>query len=223
MKRAKLAGLALCLLVVTWFTGCTSKLKGTADGLIDTRTGLIYQHASVVYKPVETGKKHGTLQVTDNFSVDVYRIEGLDPDQWLVTEDGDILYAQDVTLPTLTDMAPSAFQICQEDTSLHILRRVSEGNIVSALVTAYETGSSITYPSTMPVRSYTIRFESQAYPALLYCLTYVEYGSDLEYDGVSCGKYFLYSAFDSRFVPVGEDIHNIVTQGTANIDTEVDS
>ena len=55
-----------------------------------------------------------------------------------------------------------------------------------------------------------MRFESVQYPGFYYTLTYVEYANDLEIDGKSYGKYFLYNAFDQRFVPVGDEIHGVL-------------
>ena len=75
------------------------------------------------------------------------------------------------------------------------------------IVNAFTEGDSIPYPGTTPLRSYKARFESPQYPGFFYTLTYIEYASDLEIDGVSYGKYFLYNAFDQVFVPVGDEIH----------------
>ena len=40
-----------------------------------------------------------------------------------------------------------------------------------------------------------------------YTLTYVEYASDVEIDGENHGRYFLRSAFEDIFIPVGDEIH----------------
>ena len=35
----------------------------------------------------------------------------------------------------------------------------------------------------------------------------MEYDEDVEIDGVSYGRYFLRSAFEGIFIPVGDEIH----------------
>ena len=67
--------------------------------------------------------------------------------------------------------------------------------------------SSLSYPAASPLRSYKARFESSQYPGFYYSLTYVEYDEDVEIDGVSYGRYFLRSAFEGIFIPVGDEIH----------------
>lgn len=204
--------LILCLLLLS-LSACGAKLEETNQGVKDDGNGITYNHASVVYEPVEVGKKYGKLKVADKMSLELYCIEGLEPEEWLATEDMNVLYAEGVSLPTLSEMQPRAVQICANDTSLHVLRRVSDTQTVDALVTAWEQGTSLPYPSSTPIRTYKLRFESTLYPALYYCVTYVEYSSDLVVDEVNYGKYFLYSAFDGIFVPAGDTIHRIVVVG----------
>ena len=78
---------------------------------------------------------------------------------------------------------------------------------IASLVNAFTTGKSLSYPAGSPLRSYKARFESTQYPGFYYSLTYVEYAEDVEIDGESYGRFFLRSAFEDIFVPVGDEIH----------------
>ena len=122
----------------------------------------------------------------------------------LATEDCNIVYASDYDMPTLMEMMPTILHLC---TDSHEIKRLEDAVAVASLVHDYTEGESIAYPGTTPVRSYKARFESVNYPGFFYTLTYVEYADDLTVDEKSYGKYFLYNAFDQRFVPVGDEIH----------------
>lgn len=223
MRSRKLIALCLTLLVLPFLLiSCGKTLTESASGIKDSTTKINYNHASVTYEPVELGKKYGTLKVGEKVSLALYRIEGLDPTEWLATEDMNVLYADSVTLPSLADMEPTGLQICAKDVSVHVLRRIGDAEVVRAVTSAWTDNDSLTYPSRMPQKVYKLRFESELYPSLYYCVTYIEYSSDLELDGVNYGKYFLYSAFDDIFVPMGDAIHRIIThdgtdtEGTAS-------
>lgn len=108
LRRTAALALALILSVGTCFAGCGEKLRETG-GVIKTQDGQkTYRHASTTYEAVEVGKKVGTLTDTGGGSGTVYAIEGLSADEWLVTEEGYVLYADGVHLPTLTEMKPDA-------------------------------------------------------------------------------------------------------------------
>lgn len=201
---------ALLLLSSLLLTACGKTLKETSHGVTDKSGSLTYHHASVVYEPVEVGSKHGKLQVNDKMTLELYEIKGLSPDEWLATEDMNVLYADGVHLPTLAEMQPTALQICSEAASLHVLRRLSDAALVNAVTDAWVHGTSLPYPGLTPQRTYKLRLESSLYPSLYYCVTYIEYATDLEIDGVNYGKYFLRSAFDGVFVPMSDAIHRLV-------------
>ena len=112
LRRTAALALALILSVGTCFAGCGEKLRETG-GVVKTQDGQkTYRHASTTYEAVEVGKKVGTLTDTGGGSGTVYAIEGLSADEWLVTEEGYVLYADGVHLPTLTEMKPDAVQVC---------------------------------------------------------------------------------------------------------------
>lgn len=215
LSRAALAlSVLLLALTVTAASGCGTKLQETPEGVkINGEEEKVFLHASVVYEPVELGQKYGSLQVSESMKLKVWSIEGLSPAEWLATEDGDVLYAEDVHLPTLTEMSPASVQVCAYQASVHVLRRVGDPDVLSSLVTAWETAENAPYLNRTPLRSFKLRFESEAYPSLYYSVLYLEYAEDLVSDGVNYGRYFLYSAFESRFVPVDGALHALFDFG----------
>lgn len=183
---------------------CQVTLQSGDRGLYDKKNDISYSHASTVYEAISLVKEYGKLTVTDTESYTLYTIPGMKPTEMLATEDFNIVYASGIDMPTLMEMMPTILRICTDSREI---KRMENAIVVASLVNDYTEGESIPYPGTTPLRSYKARFESVNYPGFYYTLTYVEYANDLEIDGTSYGKYFLYNAFDQRFVPVGDDIH----------------
>ena len=215
--RSLITLLTAAVLAALLLTGCGTTLTEGRDGVIDKKNDRTYQHASVAYKPVEMGKEYGKLNIGESFSLDLYTIEGLSPEEWLATEEGDILYAEGVHLPTLTEMEPQAVIVCTEDTTVHVLRRISDAGIVTELAEAVVSGTeivSITSVSQTPSVFYTLRFESKVYDRFYYTVTYVEYEEPIVIDGVDMGRYFLYDGFDRLFVPVSDALRTAMGLST---------
>ncbi len=187
---------------------CKTTLKPGENGLYDDRKDITYSHASTVYEATALVKEYGKLALSAEESYLLYTVPGEDPTDILATEDYNIVYAQDVTLPTLSEMAPSILRLCVDSTE-HVreVGNVSDVVIVASIVHDFTTGENLPYPAASPLRSYKARFESPQYPGFFYTLTYVEYAEDVEIDGTNYGRYFLRSAFEGIFVPVGDEIH----------------
>lgn len=209
--------LLACLLTAAFLTGCGKKLTETSEG-VRVKDSTLFHHASTVYKPAEQGRRYGRLTVSEGMTLEVFAIEGLSTDKWLTTEDGDVLYADGVKLPTLLDLAPNAMQVFYQ-TSDHILRRVTSPAIVGGFAEAYENGTPVNYPNKPALRTLRVCFESGTMPALRYELTYLEYAEDIVIGEENCGRYFLYSRFDSRCVPVDGSLHEVLGLSDAGTGT----
>lgn len=208
VRRAAVA-LAL-LLTLGCVAGCGDDMKET-DGVLKTENGKTsFYHASTVYEAVEVGQKVGTLTET-SIKVDVYAIEGQSSDEWRVTEDGYVLYAEGVHLPTLADMAPTSLEVCTLSSGKRI-RVVTEADIIADAVKAYTEGKSADYglAPLETLHTYQLHFLSDTYDFLMINLTYIEYSEDIVQDGVDYGRYFLRSAFDGKFVPIGDGLHTLL-------------
>ena len=198
------------LLLILSLASCGVTLQSGENGLYDERHDISYNHASPVYEAISLVKEYGKLNVTEQESYVLHTIPGTDPTQMLATEDYNIVYANDLDMPTLQEMAPTILRVCND--SLEI-RRMEDAAVVARVVKAYAEGTSVDYPGTTPQRSYKARFESLDYPGFYYTLTYVEYSEDLVVNDVNYGRYFLYNAYDRRFVPAGEDIRAALDAG----------
>ena len=206
IKKALVIGLTSLLCAVS-LVSCKVNLQSGDNGLYDKKNDISYCHASPVYEAISLIREYGKLTVTDTESYALYTIPGMDPTEMLATEDFNIVYASDYELPTLMDMTPTILRVCSDAIEI---KRLENAVTVAAIVGDYTNGENLPYPGTTPIRNYKVRFESVQYPGFYYTLTYVEYANDLEIDGKSYGKYFLYNAFDQRFVPVGDEIHGVL-------------
>lgn len=196
------------LLCALSLASCKTTLKPGDKGLYDSQHEIAYSHASTVYEATALVQEYGKLALTDKESYALYTVPGTDPTELLATEDYNILYAEDVTMPTLLEMAPSVLHICVDSSeTVREVHRMDDVVAIAALVQAYTAGENLSYPAKTPLRSYKVRFESTEYPGFYYTLTYVEYAEELEIDGTNHGRYFLRSAFEDIFIPVGDEIH----------------
>jgi hypothetical protein len=196
------------LLCALSLASCKATLKPGENGLYDSQNKITYSHASTVYEATALVKEYGKLAVTDKESYALYTVPGMDPTEMLATEDFNIVYAEGYAMPTLLEMAPTVLRICVDGSeTVREIHMMDDAVAIAALVNDFTTGKSLSYPAASPLRSYKARFESSQYPGFYYSLTYVEYDEDVEIDGVSYGRYFLRSAFEGIFIPVGDEIH----------------
>ena len=207
LKKSLLILLALLLCTLS-LASCKTTLKPGDKGLYDKQKDITYNHASTVYEATSLVKEYGKLAVTSKESYTLYTVPSTDPTVMLATEDYNIVYATGYTMPTLLEMAPTVLHICSNTSATaHELCRIEDTVDISSIVMAVTTGENVPYPAIGSLRSYKVCFESTQYPGFYYSLTYVEYAEDLEIDGVNHGRYFLRSAFEGIFVPVGDEIH----------------
>ena len=207
LKKTLLILLAVTLCALS-LASCKATLKPGDNGLYDNQTKITYSHASTVYEATRLGKEYGKLALTQKESYALYTIPGADPTEMLATEDFNIVHAAGITMPTLLEMAPTILHICSDSTeTVHEIQRMEDSVAIASIVTSYASGKNLDYPAGSPLRSYKVRFESVQYPGFYYTLTYVEYAEDVEIDGENHGRYFLRSAFEDIFIPVGDEIH----------------
>ncbi len=217
MKLIKRILPALCLLLAFLFLcACGITIhEGLGEGdAMDKSSGTVWYHASTCYEAVALEKKLGNLVVGEH-KLELYKLPDMDPDKWVATEDKNVLYAEGVELPTLTEMAPDELIIYLDTSTEQQLKTIDKAETLKAVIDAYSQGESVLYPSKTPSATYRVRFKSEAYSGLYYVLTYVEYSSDYVVDDVNYGRYFLYDRFDQKFVPVGDEIRKALGLGDA--------
>lgn len=217
MKHIKKIALILCFCIsLMALTSCGVTIhEGLGEGdAMDKSSGTVWYHASTCYEAVDLEKKLGKLVVGEH-DLELYKLPDMDPAKWVATEDKNVLYAEGVTLPTLSEMAPETMIVYLDAATEQKLKTISNVDTLSSMIKDYTEGESVLYPSKTPLATYRVRFTSDAYPGIYYVLTYVEYGSDYTVEDANYGKYFLYDRFDQRFVPVGDEIHKALGLGEA--------
>ena len=220
----KIVSFALCLASVICLVLSSCSGSGTLiyekdkGGYVDSKSGGVYVHASTCYRPITMGEEYGEMKIGENVSYQLYAIKGMDTDEWLATESKDILYREDKKLPTLPEMKPHTLRICTTEKSGLEIARISEQKTVEAIARAYTDGRRVTYPMIAAARKYTVRFDGDLLDGICYELAYLEYAEDLEFNGESVGRFFLYDSYEKIFVPIGDEI-NSVLRGT-NTETE---
>lgn len=176
--------------------------KQNADTYVDGDTGITYRMAPTgSFEPVTYyNRVYGKLN-----GYPVHEIKGADKKEWLAVEiyDGvcDILCADGVTLPTLDAFGSSRILVCVDgETEVDCLTKVTDAADIAAVVgeiTEGKTAEALTSHSGV----FTLRFESETYPWLYYCVKYVV-GSDgncCYYDYFS-GSYIKASALVNEYI-----------------------
>ena len=177
MIKNKLMAALLCgaILCTSLLAGCSSPIKLKESGGKCVSGDTVYHHASTCYVPVTMGDKCGSLEVSSNQSLALHEIPDMDPNEWLTTEEGDVLYAEGVALPSLADMEPTAVYIYRNTAVLAKSTEILDADVVEHLVASCAEGE--TYTPTA-VATYVVRFKSDKYPGILYSLYYVEAGDN---------------------------------------------
>ncbi|MBQ9162166.1 MAG: hypothetical protein IJX74_02715 [Clostridia bacterium] len=219
----KIISFALCVVTVMclMLSSCSGGARLTdqnGSACVDAGSGIKYKYASVCYEPVALGDEYGELKVGEKLTYKLYTVPNMKESEWLATEDKNILYAEGVSLPALSEMKPNMLRICTTESSGLEICRIGNGDTVAAIAKAYEEGERVTYPLIAAEKKYKVKFDSSVLSGICYSLTYLEYSEDIEVDGVSYGRYFLYDAFDRIFVPVGDEIHAALAGKNAGSD-----
>lgn len=205
----------ICALLCAVFmlSSCSGgvKLTDSKGAYAEAKNGIKYNYASVCYEPVALGEEYGELSVGDMFKYKVYTVPDMNAEQWLATEENNILYAQGVSLPTLTQMNANTIRIFTMEKSGIEVCRMGDKTVVAAVAKAFEEGERIEYSAMPAVEKYKVKFYGDTLKGVCYALTYLEYSEDIIEGDVNYGRYFLYDAFDRIFVPVGSEIHNALT------------
>lgn len=167
----------------------------TENAYVDGRTGIAYHDAPGCYEPVAIGKEYAQLKYGRKTSVVFYEMGEMDPAKWLCEEGKTVFYADGVTLPTLTEMAPEQVHLCIEQASTMVLSTITDAEDIHALIDVWLNGEEVVYTGLEPNVNLRVKFESASYPGLYYSLIYLEYGD---------GTKMLYDRFAARCVDAGD-------------------
>ncbi len=222
MRKIICALLSAVVLLSLLLSSCSGgvKLTDKNGGCVDAKSGIRYNYASICYEPISLGDEYGELSVGDLFTYKLYTVKDMDKSQWLATEENNILYAEGVSLPTLTRMKPHTIGVFTMESSGLEVFRIGDAKLVESIAKAFEEGERLTYPLIAAAEKYKVKFYGDTLKGVCYSLTYLEYSDDIVENDVNYGRYFLYDAFDRIFVPVGSELHDalegVTTSATAS-------
>ncbi len=202
LLRAAATTLAVAMLGSTLLlTGCADqvKLTSTAEGFV-SNDKVTYQAAPTCYVPAGLGMVCGSLDGAADFGVELYTIPGADPSEWLATEAGDVFYADNLTLPTLTEMAPTMVEVYTNTEIMAKSTEIIDPSVVAGLVAACAEDKALDERVILSPgqANHCVRFCSEQYPSIQYELYHVQYKGD----------YYLYDRAHKKYYLIGKEIYD---------------
>lgn len=178
------------LLSVLSLVGCGRKFEARGMSIVDKKTGSSYKYLPACFEPAEkSNKEYGSAEIS-GAKQSLYSIRGLDTAKWLCTEWGDVLYAGEEELSTLSAFEPIRAYLCYTGGSVSVSFAVIEGDDLEKLVSTWNGGEAAVKPISDPDETYLIKFESEKFPGLYYSVSALIYGNDCyiynRYDGAKC-------------------------------------
>lgn len=183
---ASLLSVAMLLFSALAFGGCSRKLESQGMRIIDKKSGSAYSFMPAYLAPAARSKKAYGKATFSGASQELYTINGLDASEWLCTEWGDILYSGTDVINTLADFAPARAYICDTESTVSIALLEIKGDDVDAIRERWMTGDAAAEISAEPSKTYVLRFESDKFPGIYYCISLYEYAD----------KVLLYSKYE---------------------------
>ncbi len=168
------AALALALLVLMPFCGCGNRLKFSKGGLTDTKKGITYRFVSGCYFPKAISEEVYATFKHGDVSLDYFPIEGLSPEEWLVSETGDVVYSGGDRLPDLKEFGAESMLICYNSEVIISFAEITDPAFISKVIDAYYADAEPKSPN-YDSNTYRLMFSSPKYPALYYMLYLVSY------------------------------------------------
>ncbi len=175
----KIALISFVLVLALLMSSC-SVFRRTAfndDGsLEDSRKNITYKFAPACYEPIAIGDRYFTNR-TSGVKYKFYKIEGLDPTEWLSDGNGSVLYASDVSLPTLSELDPYKILLCRTEQDI-TFETISDKEEIDEVLDVYLNGNAVEYPAIASQYSMTVKFCSSKYEGIYYKLTYFRLAAD---------------------------------------------
>ena len=183
MKRIfSLFLLAAILLTSFSLASCGNKLKFKDGYYYCEQNGVSYQFVSFEYVPVAIGQEFAIMK-DGQIEYKFHEIQGATSDKWITTSDGNLFCAVGEKIPTLGEMDVSGILVCYEQTNVISLATIRNESEITSIKNDFISGDTVKFPNAEVDQHLKLRFSSEEYPWLYYCLSYVEYAIDIcEYD-----------------------------------------
>lgn len=188
--RAVILCLALMITTPMILCGCGRKLEAQGAQIYDKKSGSAYSFMPAYIEAASISKKsYAKAQLSGAYQT-LYTISGLDPELWLCTEWGDILYSGSDMINTLADFEPQSAYVCDTASTQNLALLKIAGEDLTPIIERWQNGEPTARPISDPTETYIIKFESEKYPGIYYTVSLLEYDSALylysKYDGARC-------------------------------------
>lgn len=228
----RILGLVLSAVAVLSVLSCSEKTPTLSSdgqgGYKDSKTDISYRGAPDCYEA------KGYLKdkvIAENDGISFYALEGASSTEWLWSPDFQmLLYARELTLPTLETFKTSGIYVCvEEDLKMKTAYDETDSEKVDEILSAFLDGDEVPYNNGKTARyTFYLKLYSEEYSFLLYNLLYVQYSEDyIVYDvdengevvgETNYGKDFLYDRSSDRCVTMGDELQKYIDAYYRNTD-----
>lgn len=180
----KTFALIICLAVI-WtsvsLVSCGKTLKYKDGNYYCSQNGVTYREVSFEYFPVAIGEKYAKLKDTQtDKEIELFEIQGADPEKWLSTETGTLYCALGEKIPTMNEMGIDRVVLCYEGAVVMALATITDVADVAYILNSFNNGNVLERPIGNEGESvYRLRMTSADYAWLYYNLSYMEYAEDI--------------------------------------------
>lgn len=182
----KITSVLLCALLacVCLLVSCGAPaMKQEGVGFRNPKTGITYFPAPANYGAQKAEGAEAYARIARN-GVDellFYPVEGMNPDQYLVTANGTLLYAEGLKMPTLSELPVKEIGLYDTQVGSNSAN-ITKADTIAAIKEGWENNPACTYQELWLLQSFTsydLRFfGSGAYSGLYFRLQYLLFEED---------------------------------------------
>lgn len=182
MKKTLVLIICLATILTSFsFVSCGKTLKYKDGNYYCSQNGVTYKEVSFEYFPVAIGEKYAKLNnMLETEEIELFEIQGADPEKWLSTENGTLYCAIDEKIPTMNEMGVDRIVLCYEGAVVMALATITDKADVAYILDSFNSGNALERPIGNESESvYRLRMTSADYSWLYYNLSYLEYSEDI--------------------------------------------
>ncbi len=180
-KALSLLLTAVMLLSLLSLASCGTKLVYRDGAFYCSKNKVTYKEVNYQYLPVSISKEVYAELNENGTKTDLFTLENVPPEKWLTTKDGRLFCAEDVKVPTLSEMEIDSVLICNEGSNITVsLAEIKSEESVNIVLGNIINGSELEYPVVGEADEILVlRMASKKYPWLYYSVSYVEFVEDV--------------------------------------------